>query len=156
MATRRMIHWYRRAATVHSVGNTISLFFFQRKIQSCSDKRSRPLRRIITHAAPCATTVEAETTELIEDIVYRYFSTLGTRGMHQWYAIIRRRRRVCRDDAKVRDATRRGHLASHPLLYSTRKWSPSSVHWCIKLDSQCIRAAIGKKDGLIPHRCNIV
>jgi len=38
-----------------------------------------PLRRIITHAAPCATTVEAETTELIEDIVYRYFSTLCER-----------------------------------------------------------------------------
>lgn len=106
MVTRQMIHmWTHGSGMVHSAGNTISFCSSGRK--SDRVRTSAPLlRRIITHAAPCATAVEAETTELIEDIVYRYFSTLAVRrGMHQRYAIILRRRRVCRDDATRRDAT---------------------------------------------------
>jgi len=109
-ARRRRRRWRR-----WSILSRIRSLFSERKIRIVFERArpAAPLRRIITHAAPCATTVEAETTELIEDIVYRYFSTLCERvRMHQRYAIILRR--VCHDDAKGH--TRRGRLASQPLL----------------------------------------
>lgn len=63
---------------VQSVGNTTYNIYSREENPIVFGQTPR---RIITHAAAsCATAVEAETTELIENIVYRYFSTLGTRG----------------------------------------------------------------------------
>lgn len=87
-----------RREVAFSLGNTISFFLpfffcpffpFQEKRENRS--RTNAPRRIITHTTRCSTTIEAETAELIEDIVYRYFLMLRAR---QWYAIVLQHRRL--------------------------------------------------------------